>query len=158
MSVWWAAIPVGLGATIGVGVLVRRYGRRAVRWVVAGNLALLVAALGVLVLAVLGRPAPADADQPAPPVAAAATGADRVPEHRRAGDRSGRRTGEPVDRSRRASADRRGDRGRRLVTRCGDRGGVHRCGGAGGRSASGPSCSAGRWSSSGWPKASRSTG
>ncbi|HEY7101451.1 MAG TPA: ATP synthase subunit C [Mycobacteriales bacterium] len=73
MSVWWAAIPVGLGAMIGVGVLVRRHGRRAVHWVVAGNLALLVAALGVLVFAAVGRPAPADAGPPAAPAPAAAT-------------------------------------------------------------------------------------
>ena len=75
MSVWWVAIPVGLGAMIGVGVLVRRHGRRAVHWVVAGNLALLVAALGVLVFAAVGRPAPADAVPPAAPAPAVATGA-----------------------------------------------------------------------------------
>jgi V/A-type H+-transporting ATPase subunit K len=70
MSVWWAAIPGGLGAMIGAGVLVRRHGRRAVHWVVAGNLALLVAALGVLVLAAVGRPASADAVPPAAPAVA----------------------------------------------------------------------------------------
>jgi V/A-type H+-transporting ATPase subunit K len=73
MSVWWAAIPVVLGAVIGVGVLVRRYGRRAVHWVVAGNLVLLAAALGVLVLATLGTSAPADAAPPTAPASTAAT-------------------------------------------------------------------------------------
>jgi V/A-type H+-transporting ATPase subunit K len=75
MSVWSAAIPIGIAAVIGVGVLVRRYGRRAVHWVVAGNLALLVAALGVLAFAAVGKPAPADAGPPAAPAAAAATSA-----------------------------------------------------------------------------------
>ncbi len=73
MSVWWSAIPVVLGATIGVGALVRRYGRRAVYWVVAGNLVLLAAALGVLVFAALGPSPPADATPPAPAVATATT-------------------------------------------------------------------------------------
>ncbi len=73
MSVWWAAIPVGLGGMVGVGVLVRRRGRQAVRWVVVGNLALLVAALGVLAFAAVGRPAPAEAVPPAAPAAAVAT-------------------------------------------------------------------------------------
>ena len=73
MSVWWAAIPVGLGGMVGVGVLVRRRGRQAVRWVVVGNLALLVAALGVLAFAAVGRPAPADAVPPPAPAAAVAT-------------------------------------------------------------------------------------
>jgi V/A-type H+-transporting ATPase subunit K len=73
MSVWYAAVPVLLAVPAGVALLLRRCGRRALRPVVGVNVVLLLAGLGVLLIALLGGPAPADAAGPVPagPVATA---------------------------------------------------------------------------------------
>ena len=80
MSVWAAAVPVLLGVAGIVAVLLRRHGRRALRWLLAADVVLLLAALGVVLAALTGHsPAGAAASQPTPPAAVLAPATTSAP-------------------------------------------------------------------------------
>jgi V/A-type H+-transporting ATPase subunit K len=74
MLTWAICLPVLVAAVVFVGWLLRRRGRPAVRVVLAANGVLMLAALGLLALALAAGPASAATGSPAA-VAAAAAGA-----------------------------------------------------------------------------------
>jgi V/A-type H+/Na+-transporting ATPase subunit K len=76
MTTWLMSVPAAVTVGLGVALLVRHGGRRAVRWALIVNTLLVLASLGLLILAATSSPAQAGADGVA--VAAQTTGSGDV--------------------------------------------------------------------------------